>query len=72
MIDDYIRQSIEPYNGATSRVKEIKNEYSRIDENWLSKHFRVAMYLSVFAFLVELVLSFYILRTANFIIKLAT
>lgn len=51
------------YHGATSSVMEIKNEYSKIDENWLSKHFRVAMYLSIFAFLVESLLSFNIFRT---------
>lgn len=63
MMDDYIRQNVEPYHGATSSVMEIKNEYSKIDENWLSKHFRVAMYLSIFAFLVESLLSFNIFRT---------
>lgn len=62
-MDDYIRQNVEPYHGATSSVMEIKNEYSKIDENWLSKHFRVAMYLSIFAFLVESLLSFNIFRT---------
>ncbi|KAF1305074.1 GGDEF domain-containing protein [Candidatus Enterococcus willemsii] len=60
---EHIRQFINPYNFATSRVTEIQKEYTKIDENWLAIQLKVGAYLSLMTFFIELLLSVYISQT---------
>lgn len=60
---EHIRQFINPYNFATSRVTEIQKEYTKIDENWLAIQLKVGAYLSLTTFFIELLLSVYISQT---------
>lgn len=60
---EHIRQFINPYNFATSRVTEIQQEYTKIDESWLAIQFKVGAYLSLTTFFIELLLGLYISQT---------
>lgn len=55
---DYEKVGIKDTN-----INEIKNEYIKIDKNWLSLHYKVSIGLVLFAFIVECFMGAFLMQT---------
>lgn len=58
-----MKQMLDAHTFANARVAEIKNEYAKIDKDWLVVHFKITVYMAITNFLIEIVLSLYVIQT---------
>jgi diguanylate cyclase len=58
-----MKQLLDARTFANARVTEIKNEYAKIDNDWLVVHFKITFYMAFTTLLVEILLSFYVIQT---------
>lgn len=58
-----MKQLLDARTFANARVTEIKNEYAKIDNDWLVVHFKITFYMALTTLLVEILLSFYVIQT---------
>lgn len=46
-------------------IEEIENEYKKIDGNWLILHYRTSVFLVLFAFIIECIMSYLLYKTGQ-------
>lgn len=61
-IKRFLSEEDEIFLGNT-QVNKIEEKYRNIDDKWLKLHYKTTLYLVVFAFLAELILGSYLMRT---------
>lgn len=55
--------TLDPDERKATSIPEIEKEYARLDEDWLRFHYKLSIWLVIFTFIIECLLSIIIVRT---------